>query len=157
MNLEIERKFLLENDSWRTEVSGAYHIRQGYLHRQPGLTIRVRIRDDRAFLNLKQRRGHSATAREYEYEIPVSDAEDLLRACGSLTLEKTRHLIRRPDHLWEIDEFLGRHAGLIIAEVELESEEAPIDAPAWLGREVTGNPEYYNAHLVADERYKATP
>lgn len=154
MNLEIERKFLLGADTWRDEVFRTFHIRQGYLHRQPGLTVRIRIRDDQSFLNIKQRAGHSAVAREYEYEIPVSDAEALLTACGELVLTKKRHLVRHSDHLWEIDEFLGRHEGLIMAEVELEREDEPVDVPPWLGREVTGQPEYYNAHLVSDERYR---
>ena len=149
MAIEIERKFLLASDDWRALVRESQTLRQGYLSTSgSGVTVRVRTIDDRqGFITIKS--GGSALARaEFEYEVPIGDARQLLALSRGTQIEKTRHLLDLPGGDWVVDEFLGRHRGLIVAEVELESPTAPLDLPGWLGEEVTGNPQYYNSSLA---------
>jgi adenylate cyclase len=144
--VEIERKFLVRGDGWRK--GAGVRIRQGYLNRDKERTVRVRIAGDKAFLTVK---GVStgSSRREYEYAIPVADAEELLKICDGAILEKIRRTLDWKGLVWEVDEFLGANEGLIVAEVELETEDQPFERPEWLGAEVTGDPRYFNSNLCA--------
>ena len=147
MAKEIERKFLVRGDAWRSLAKGAPY-RQGYLNSAKERTVRVRIADARAFLTVK---GVTvgATRPEYEYEIPFDEGKAMLDTLAEKPLiEKNRYKIPVGGLTWEIDEFLGDNAGLIVAEVELTSEDQAFDMPAWIGEEVTGDPRYYNANLI---------
>lgn len=144
MAVEIERKFCVVGDAWRTDHGTRY--RQGYLSRDPERTVRVRIADDQAFLTIKGRTV-GASRPEFEYPIPLTDAEQLLDLCDGPLIEKTRHRIRHHDMIWEVDEFTGDNTGLVIAEIELASEDQAFASPPWLGQEVTHDPRYYNANL----------
>jgi len=147
MAIEIERKFLVNGD-FRSEVMEATRIVQGYLCSAPGRTVRIRTRDSKAYLTIKGSAGTTGFSRyEWEKEIPLDEAEELLRLCEPSLIEKTRYLIKHGDHLFEVDEFFGDNAGLIIAEVELKSEDEHFEKPAWLGKEVTSDPMYYNSSL----------
>ena len=147
MAQEIERKYRVVNDDWRQAATGTRY-RQGYLMNQQQATVRVRIAGDRAFLTLKGATT-GITRLEFEYEIPVGDADTLLtELCQAPLIEKTRYRIPIGNHTWEVDEFWGDNAGLIVAEVELKSADEPIELPAWVGQEVSNDPRYYNANLV---------
>lgn len=148
MAIEIERKFLVSGDGWRAHVTGTRRLRQGYLSTGGGVTVRVRmIGDDKACLTIKN--GGSALARaEFEYDIPVSDARQMLGFCTGVEIDKTRHSLDLAGGDWVVDEFAGRHAGLVIAEVELKNADDPIELPGWLGKEVTGDTQYYNSSLA---------
>jgi CYTH domain-containing protein len=148
MGTEIERKYLLKNDTWRLLARGTIY-RQGYLNRTKECTVRVRTTGAGGYLTIK---GYSkgATRVEYEYDIPESDAASLLHDfCLKPLIEKRRYKIEFAGLVWDIDEFLGENTGLIVAEVELEREDQPFEKPEWIGQEVTGDPKYYNANLVA--------
>jgi CYTH domain-containing protein len=149
MGIEIERKFLVAEDGWRKLVTRSEKLRQGYLASAGGVTVRVRTIDEhQGYITIKA--GGSALARaEFEYEIPVADARQMLGYCRGAQIEKVRHSLDLPGGDWVIDEFRGRHDGLILAEVELQSPTAALDKPAWLGDEVTGDPQYYNSSLAA--------
>ncbi len=147
MAKEIERKFLVKGDAWRALAKGITY-RQGYLNSVKERTVRVRTAEDKAFLTVKGLTV-GATRPEYEYEIPFDEGKAMLDALAEKPLiEKKRYKIRAGDLTWEIDEFLGDNAGLIVAEVELTSEDRTFDMPAWIGEEVTGDPRYYNANLI---------
>ena len=146
MGVEIERKFLVVGDAWRQGEGIPYA--QGYLNRDAQRTVRVRIAGERAFLTIKGK-STGATRAEFEYEIPVADAEQLLPLCDGAVIRKKRHRVGHAGNTWEVDEFEGDNAGLVVAELELDSEEQPYQRPAWLGREVTGDPRYYNSSLAA--------
>jgi CYTH domain-containing protein len=147
MKTEIERKFLVEGNGWRP-LAVEILYRQGYLNGDKQRTVRIRTDGDRAFITIKGP-VTGITRAEYEYEIPVADANIILeKLCEKPLIEKIRHRITVGQHTWEIDEFLGENAGLIIAEVELLREDETFERPPWLGREVTGDPKYYNANLV---------
>jgi CYTH domain-containing protein len=147
MALEIERKFLVNGD-FRSEVVEATRIVQGYLCSAPGRTVRIRTRDSKAYITIKGSAGSKGFTRyEWEKEIPLEEAEELLLLCEQTLIEKTRYLIKHGNHLFEVDEFSGENAGLIIAEVELKSEDEYFEKPAWLGKEVTGDIRYYNSYL----------
>jgi adenylate cyclase len=149
MATEIERKFLVSGDAWRTCVTRCVAVRQAYLTRLDSMTIRVRIIDDaKAFLTIKSPQLGPVRS-EFEYEIPVQDARALMQARTGLIIEKRRHIVEDCGARWEVDVFEGAHVGLMIAEIELPSESAFFERPAWLGEEVTGDPRYYNAHLAA--------
>ncbi len=149
LGIEIERKFLIENESWRAEVVSSKDIRQGYLSTGQGRSVRVRLVGDLAKLTVKKR-VKGATRLEFEYDIPAKDAEVLLDdVCDRPLIEKTRHIVERQGLTWEIDEFNGDNEGLIIAEVELEREDQPFEKPIWAGSEVTDDLRYYNASLVS--------
>jgi len=144
---EIERKFLLRTDAWRRQVSHSQRMRQGYLSASEKGSARVRIAGDDAWLNIK-----SATIGierlEYEYLIPLSDAEEMLdQLCGK-QVDKTRHYVPADDLLWEIDEFHAESDGLVVAEIELPSTDAAWPQPEWLGAEVSGDKRYYNNELA---------
>lgn len=148
MGTEIERKFLVEGDSWRGAASST-SFRQGYLSTVKERTVRVRSAGGRGTLTIK---GITvgATRSEFEYSIPVEDADALLdELCERPLIEKTRHVVDVGGTIWEIDEFAGLNAGLIVAEVELASEDAAFTPPGWLGDEVTDDPRYFNANLIA--------
>lgn len=147
MGIEIERKFLLNDDGWRG-LGQPTLMRQGYLTSDPVRTVRVRIEGQRAVITIKSK-NTGATRGEWEYEIPVPDAAELLdRLCEQPLVEKTRHRIGYKGHTWEVDEFRGENAGLVVAEIELGSEDEVFDKPGWIGREVTGDPRYYNSSLI---------
>lgn len=145
MAKEIERKFLVLNDSYKESASSRSEIAQGYLSAYPHPTVRVRIRDRRGFLTVKSR-NHGATRDEWEYEIPYDDALGMLELCDPASIiRKTRYIVGA----WEIDEFDGRHKGLTLAEIELRSEDESFELPDFIGEEVTGNPKYYNSSLAS--------
>jgi adenylate cyclase len=147
MGREIERKFLVVGDSWRAGARGR-RFSQGYLCGGPPAAVRVRIDGDRAFLNIKQ--AILGIARdEFEYEIPVADAEAILaRLCIGQRIEKTRYIVRYGGLDWEVDEFTGDNLGLIVAEIELDDERQALDLPPWAGEEVSHDVRYYNSSLA---------
>ena len=145
MAVEIERKFLLASDAWREQVSRSTRIAQGYLCTDIERTVRVRTKGEAAFLTIKGKNSGISRA-EFEYEIPIADALDLLKLCPNV-LDKTRHLVDIDGHTFEIDEFHGANMGLIVAELELASEDATYPQPTWLGAEVSGDARYYNGAL----------
>jgi adenylate cyclase len=148
VGIEIERKFLLANDSWRQAVTKSVAMRQGYLASSSSCSVRVRLTADEGRLNIK-----SATLgierQEFDYDIPRADAIAMLDdLCGGKELRKTRHFVPYGTHLWEIDEFAGVNAGLIVAEVELGAVDEVFTAPPWLGPEVSRERRYYNVCLI---------
>ncbi|RDV40027.1 CYTH domain-containing protein [Bradymonadaceae bacterium TMQ3] len=148
MGIEIERKFLVCDASWRTHIKQSQPMAQGYLAASPGTTVRVRVAGAEAFLTLKGPVKELARA-EFEYAIPVEEAREMLALfCEGHRLEKIRHEVEVGEHLWEIDEFTGENQGLIVAEVELASADEVFVRPRWLGAEVSGMPRYYNSQLV---------
>ena len=148
MATEIERKFLVNGDSWRDAVLSQERIMQGYLANNQNATVRVRVKGEQAFLTIKgAARGISRS--EYEYPIPVSDAEAMLAELAvSPPIDKVRYRVRHGDQVWDLDVFAGDNAGLVMAELELEHEDQPFDLPDWAGTEVSGDPRYYNVHLA---------
>ncbi|MFT7724346.1 MAG: CYTH domain-containing protein [Roseateles sp.] len=149
MGIEIERKFLVRGDGWRQPAEAQTRFSQGYLSRDPARTVRVRVAGERAFLTIKGATT-GATRAEFEYAVPLADARQLLALCDGPVVEKIRHRCVAGGGLaWEIDEFLGANAGLVVAEIELASEDQPFARPAWLGEEVTGDARYVNANLAA--------
>ncbi|AGA90473.1 hypothetical protein Thimo_1696 [Thioflavicoccus mobilis 8321] len=148
MAIEIERKFLVAGDGWRAAVLSETRILQGYLANQATATVRARVAGERAYLTIKGP-GNGLSRSEYEYPIPVADAEAMLRELAvSPPIEKTRHRVRVGDHVWDLDVFAGANAGLVMAEVELAAEDEVFARPDWLGEEVTGDPRYYNLSLA---------
>jgi len=152
-NTEIERKFLVNSDAFIAQATEQHEIMQGYLCKEPGKTIRVRIRDERAFLTIKSSRLREGLAKfEWEREIDLADAKELMLICLPGAISKTRYIIPAPafegaPRCWEVDVFHGRLAGLVLAEIELGNEDEPFLKPEWLGEEVTGQPQYYNANM----------
>ena len=145
MGIEIEHKFLVVDDSWNENVTPTY-IRQGYLSVQP--TVRVRIFGKKAFLTIKSKASGNTRA-EYEYEIPISEAEEMLdKLCPQPQIEKHRYHVSHAKHVWEIDVFFGANQGLVVAEVELDSPDEPFVLPSWVGKEVTEDVSYTNAQLT---------
>lgn len=147
--LEIERKFLVKGE-YKHLATNATRICQGYIASGNGRTVRVRIRGDKGYLTIKGPSDRKGLGRfEWEKEIPVAEAEALMGICEPGIIEKTRWLVPSPDgrHTWEVDEFWGENEGLVMAEIELESEDAPYEKPAFIGREVTGDRRYYNSHM----------
>lgn len=147
MGIEIERKFLVADEGWRQAATRQTRFSQGYLSRDPARTVRVRIAGDAAFLTIKGATT-GATRAEFEYDVPVADAQQLLAMCDGPVVEKVRHLCGHAGMTWEVDEFLGANAGLVVAEIELQSEDQAFERPAWLGEEVTGDARYVNANLA---------
>lgn len=147
MSVEIERKFLVRGDAWRTQGEGML-LRQGYLSSSPDRIVRVRIEGNEARLTIKGR-SVGATRGEWEYPIPWEDARVLLDSlCERPIIEKIRYRISFQGMLWEVDEFLGENLGLIVAEIELETEEQTFNRPEWVGEEVTHDARYFNASLL---------
>ncbi len=145
MGKEIERKFLVEGFTWR-EVKGAT-IRQGYLNSAKKRNVRVRIIEDKAYLTIKGI-AVGASRLEFEYEVPYKDAAELLEICEKPLIEKRRYRVLEGGFIWEVDEFFGENEGLIVAEVELESEDQAFHKPDWVGEEVTGDTRYFNSNLI---------
>ena len=149
MAREIERKFLVTADSYR-ELAQGTHYRQGYLNSQKERVVRIRTIDDQGFITVKGIT-KGATRLEYEYEISVSDANEMLNElCEQPIIEKHRYKIPMDGFVWEIDEFHGENEGLTVAEIELESEDQEYPKPDWIGEEVTGDARYYNSNLIAN-------
>jgi adenylate cyclase len=147
MAREIERKFLVAGDGWRTGTRGGVPYRQGYLAAGSGITVRARVAGERAFLTIKGPAAAGARD-EYEYPIPPADAEEMLaRLCVGGVIEKTRHRVPFAGRVWEVDEFLGENAPLVVAEVELDRIDAEVALPPWVGQEVTDDVRYTNAAL----------
>ncbi|MEZ7198575.1 CYTH domain-containing protein [Pseudodesulfovibrio karagichevae] len=149
MAKEIERKFLLVGDDWR-ELAKGTHYRQGYLNSAKERTVRVRTIDDKGFLTIKGITT-GATRVEYEYEIPHAECTEMLdNLAEKPIIEKARYKIEFGGFTWEVDEFFGVNRGLVVAEIELKSEDQAFEKPAWVGEEVTGDPRYFNSNLVAN-------
>lgn len=148
MAIEIERKFLVNSNDFKNEAYKKNYIKQGFLNSDKNRVVRVRIKDDVGFLTIKGKSNKSGTSRfEWEKEISKSEAEDLLNLCEKGIIEKYRYLVEVEHHMFEVDEFLGENLGLLIAEVELSSENEHFTKPTWLGDEVTGISKYYNSNL----------
>ena len=155
MGIEIERKFLVSGDAWRGAADKVVPMAQGYLNDLATVdsgamrtSVRVRIAGDEAFINLKSRElGH--TRQEFDYPIPVADARALLVLCVGGVIDKRRHYVSHVNHVWEVDEFLGDNAGLVVAEIELDSADEAFAMPEWAGREATDAPRYYNLALAS--------
>ncbi len=149
--MEIERKFLVKrDDSFRKAVSSSSRIAQGYMDVK-GATVRIRLRDDKAYLTIKGPSFNGGLSRyEFEREIPAEDAREMLKLCRGGLVEKTRHLVPVGNHTYEVDEFHGANEGLLFCEVELGAEDEDFERPEWLGPEVTGNRHFYNKGLLSN-------
>ena len=149
MALEIERKFLVKDDSYKTMAYNASRIAQGYICSSRGRTVRVRIRDEKGYLTIKGPSDSQGLGRyEWEKEIPIQEAQELMRLCEPGMIDKTRYLVKSGRHVFEVDEFYGENEGLTIAEVELESADESYEKPDFIGEEVTGDVRYYNSFLM---------
>ncbi|PWL40030.1 adenylate cyclase [Flagellimonas aquimarina] len=147
-HIEIERKFLVKSNAYKKEAISQIRIVQGFLNTNAERTVRVRIKGDKGFLTVKGRSNESGTARfEWETEINVNEATNLIDLCEPVILEKIRFEIPMGNHVFEVDEFLGENKDLVLAEVELEHEDEAFVKPSWLGKEVTGDVRYYNSQL----------
>lgn len=148
MALEIERKFLIEGD-FKSQAYHCEHIAQGYLSSAPERSVRIRIKGNKAYITIKGIGSGSGMSRyEWEKEIPLTEAKELIHLCEPGIIDKTRYYIRFAEHVFEVDEFHGENEGLIVAEIELTDEAESFLHPDWLGKEVTGDNRYYNASLV---------
>ena len=149
MAQEIERKFLVKGETYKALAFHYYRIQQGYIASGNGRTVRVRIRDEQGFITIKGPSRDGGLSRyEFETEIAVGDARDLIQLCEPGIIDKTRYLVRSEDgHTFEVDEFHGENDGLVMAEVELKAPDEPYEKPDFIGREVTGDRRYYNSHL----------
>lgn len=146
--IEIERKFLVKSEEFKERAFAKNEIAQGYLNSNAERTVRVRIKGNQGFLTIKGKGNESGMTRfEWEKEIPVSEAKMLLELCENGVIRKVRFEVKLGDHIYEIDEFFGENEGLIIAEIELQSEDEAFEKPEWLGEEVTNNVKYYNSYL----------
>jgi adenylate cyclase len=149
--VEIERKFLVTSDVFKVTAFAQHEIAQGYLNSMPERTVRVRIKGDKGYLTIKGKGSDSGMSRfEWEKEIPVSEAKLLLELCESGVVMKTRFEIKVGNHIFEVDEFYGENVGLVLAEIELQSETESFEKPSWLGLEVTNDNRYYNSYLSQD-------
>ena len=148
MSQEIERKFLVTGD-YKSQAYASSRVVQGYICSAHGRTVRVRIRDGKGYLTIKGASDAAGMSRyEWEKEIPLQEAEELMKLCEPGIIDKTRYLVRSGHHTFEVDEFYGDNAGLVVAEVELASEDEPFEKPSFIGREVTGDVRYYNSQLM---------
>lgn len=146
--IEIERKFLVTSEAFKAASFTQNRITQGYLSSVPERTVRVRIKGERGFLTIKGISNESGLSRfEWEKEIPISEAKELLKLCEKGVIDKTRFEVKSGNHIFEIDEFYGENEGLILAEIELNSETESFEKPKWLGEEVTNDKRYYNSYL----------
>ncbi|GGI56146.1 CYTH domain-containing protein [Winogradskyella haliclonae] len=145
---EIERKFLVKSEAFKDASSNSYQIKQGFLNSHPERTVRIRLKKDKGILTVKGKSSSDGLSRfEWEKDISKEDAEALLVLCEKGIIDKTRYEIKVGNHMFEVDEFYGDNEGLIIAEIELNSETEPFEKPEWLGEEVTGDVKYYNSNL----------
>ena len=150
MALEIERKFLVDAEKLsEIHLADGEKISQGYLSTDVEKIVRVRIKKNRGFIAVKTK-NIGIVRKEFEYEIPLADAEELLKLCGKNVLTKVRYKVEFENHIWEVDIFEGRHAGLILAEVEIKSADEVVKIPSWAGAEVSGDSRYYNVNLIFD-------
>ena len=150
MATEIERKFIVKGD-FSKEVCDSQRIVQGYICSQPGRTVRIRIRGEKGFLTIKGPSDDKGLSRyEFEQEIPLPDAEQLMNLCEKGANDQVRHLVRVGKHTWEVDVFHGANEGLVMAEIELASEDEPFEKPDWIGEEVSGDRRYYNSMLTKE-------
>ncbi len=148
MNIEIERKFLVKNLNYKSESFEKKCIKQGYLNSNKNRTVRIRVSDDTGFITIKGKSNKNGTSRfEWEKEISATEAEELLLLCEPTIIEKTRYLIKVGYHTFEVDEFAGENSGLVVAEIELNSEDEVFEKPNWLSKEVTGDLKYYNSSI----------
>lgn len=148
MAIEIERKFLVKGEEYKSLAFASLEIAQGYLSSVPERSVRIRITGDKGFITIKGISNGSGVSRfEWEKEIAVNEAHSLLKLCEPRIIHKIRHLVQVQNHLYEVDEFLGDNKGLIVAEIELKHEDEVFQIPSWLGEEVTGITKYYNASL----------
>ena len=148
MSLEIERKFLVKNLDFKLESFEKKYIKQGYLNTDKNRTVRIRVSNTKAFITIKGKSNKMGTTRfEWEKEIALSEAEELLLLCEPSIIEKHRYFIKKGIHTFEVDEFLGDNLGLIVAEIELNFENETFDKPNWLAKEVTGVLKYYNSSI----------
>lgn len=146
--IEIERKFLVTSNEYVSEAFRSTRIVQGYLNSNPERTVRIRIKGEKGYITIKGKGNKSGLSRfEWEKEIPVADAERLLLLCEKGIIDKIRHEVKFNTHIIEVDVFFGENEGLIIAEIELKSENEKVEKPVWLGKEVTNIEKYYNAYL----------
>ncbi len=151
MPFEIEKKFLVSDNTYKQEAQTQVRIIQGYLSTDPERTVRIRIKEERGYLTIKGKSNASGTTRyEWEKEIEVSEAEELLKLCKEGVIDKTRFLVKAGKHTFEVDEFYGDNQGLVVAEIELENENENFQKPQWLSDEVTGQDKYYNAQLMSN-------
>ncbi|MFV7770038.1 CYTH domain-containing protein [Shewanella marisflavi] len=149
MAQEIERKYLVKNDEFKQKAARSVRIIQGYLSSVPERTVRVRVKGDKGFLTIKGIGNESGASRyEWESEIPVAEAQELLKICEPGVIDKTRYLVEYENHVFEVDEFYQSNQGLTVAEVELTTETQTVSKPTWLGEEVTGDSRYYNSMLM---------
>lgn len=163
MGIEIERKFLVSGEGWRAAADKVTAMAQGYLSGPPSMeaggakaSVRVRVQGEAAFLNIKSVQ-LGASRQEFEYPIPVDQARALLALCTGGIVDKRRHYVRHAGHLWEVDEFLGDNAGLVVAEIELQREDEPFEKPDWAGTDVTEQARYYNLVLASRPYSQWTP
>lgn len=146
--LEIERKFLVTSQDFKKEALRKNHIAQGYLNSNPERTVRVRIKGEIGFLTIKGKGNETGMTRfEWETKIALADAKNLIQLCENGVIDKIRYEVEIDNHTFEVDEFFGDNEGLIVAEIELNSEDEIFEKPTWLGQEVTNNEQYYNAYL----------
>jgi len=146
--IEIERKFLVKSEEFKTISFAKNEISQGYLNSNPERTVRVRIKGNQGYLTIKGKGNETGMSRlEWEKEIPIDEAKMLLNLCESGVISKVRYEVKFGNHVYEVDEFFGENEGLVLAEIELQSEEEVFEKPNWLGEEVTNNEKYYNSYL----------
>ena len=148
MQIETERKFLVKDDGYKAQAVRSYRIRQGYIAHDSGRTVRVRIRDDKGFLTIKGPSIILGSRPEWEKEISLQEAEELFRLCKPGSIDKTRWIVPAGERKFEVDEFHGENEGLVMAEIELKSQDEAFGRPSWLGDEVTGDPRFYNGYLA---------
>ena len=149
MAQEIERKFLVKDSRFKELAFSSSRIAQGYICSSRGRTVRVRIRDEKGYLTIKGPAGENGLSRyEWEKEIPLDEAQELMKLCEPGMIDKTRYLVQSGNHVFEVDEFYGENEGLVVAEVELSSENEPFEKPDFIGEEVTGIAKYYNSFLM---------
>lgn len=146
MGTEIEHKYIVDNDSYREMSIGSHHIVQGYLSRDPMRTVRIRIKDKEAYITIKGKT-HVDSRKEFEYRIPYTDAVELMELCIEPIIDKTRYLVEFGSNTWEVDEFHGRLAPLVMAEIELRNKSQTYARPPFVGKNVTGDVRYYNSNL----------
>ena len=148
IHTETERKFLVLSDAFKAQAVASHRIKQGYIARDNGNSVRVRIKDNTGILTIKGPSADDISRTEWEIEIPLADAEALLKLCHGGIIDKTRYIVPEASgRVFEVDEFYGDNEGLVMAEIELENADNPFEKPSWLGKEVTGDRHYYNSYL----------
>jgi adenylate cyclase len=155
MAQEIERKFLVKGDAFKAEAFKQTRITQGYLSSVPERTVRIRVKGEKGFITIKGIGSDSGASRyEWEKEIPASEVMELLKIAEPGVIDKTRYQVKKGNHTYEVDEFYGENQGLVVAEIELQSEGEAFEKPEWLGKEVTGDVKYYNSMLMKNPYIK---